>query len=560
MKTKIARVKKLNKYSLLSFLLLLFLSLPAVVPLFHPGFFVSDDGDWMIIRFSAFHQALVKGQFPVRFLPRLNFEYGYPVADFLYPGFMYLAEPFHLLKIGFVNSVKIILGLSMIGSAVFMFLWLEVLDSRIRGNDENKSKSFSGVFPALLGAIVYLYAPYHLYDIYQRGSVGEVLALAVVPFILWSLERKSLVFSIIGIGLLILSHNTLAAVFFPVLIIYAFLCRDIKFTISTFLIGAGLATFFWLPALYDLRYTIFSQTKVSDYTQYFANGGLLGVSSLVILSLSIVCFIVHLLDSRIRGNDNDRVGNDNRRGENNKGVNMNDKSLKKIFCFFLTIGLLSLFFSSSLSNFLWHFLPISFIQFPFRLLSVTILAVAFLAAYVIAMLKNFPLKFLFSGIIILVLIFDVYPHLKKVQFTDKGEGFYATNEDTTTVKNEYMPKWVKILPSHRPNYLIDVQNGSVSNVENTIHSISFSTKTTHASLVIIHMIYFPGWQATVDNRPAKIMYHNPGGLIVVAVPKGVHQVRVWFGETAIRLLSDGVSLLSLLVLGTIVFLIKQGRV
>ena len=82
-----------NKETLLLLLLLCILFIPALLPLFHKGFFLTDDGEWMIIRFSAFHQALRDGQFPVRYLSRLNHGYGYPVASFLYPGFMYLSEP-----------------------------------------------------------------------------------------------------------------------------------------------------------------------------------------------------------------------------------------------------------------------------------------------------------------------------------------------------------------------------------------------------------------------------------------------------------------------------------
>ena len=86
-------------------LLIILFSIPSIVALLHPGFFQSDDGEWMIIRFSAFHQALRDGQFPVRFLSRLNYGYGYPVADFLYPGFMYLGEIFKLL--GFLKLEKV---------------------------------------------------------------------------------------------------------------------------------------------------------------------------------------------------------------------------------------------------------------------------------------------------------------------------------------------------------------------------------------------------------------------------------------------------------------------
>jgi len=164
------------KAKLFFLIFIVFLSIPAILPLLHPGFFQSDDGEWMIIRFSSFYQSFVDGQFPVRFLTRLNFEYGYPVANFLYPGFMYLGVPIHILGIGFVDTIKIIFGVSMIGSAIFCYLWLS---------------RFFDKLSSLVGALFYLYTPYHLFDLYKRGSIGEVLAIGILPFILWQIERKS---------------------------------------------------------------------------------------------------------------------------------------------------------------------------------------------------------------------------------------------------------------------------------------------------------------------------------------------------------------------------------
>jgi len=164
------------KKNLLFYIILFLLLTPSVVALFHKGFFPTDDGSWMVIRLSAFYEALRNGQFPVRFLPRLNNGYGYPVADFLYPLFMYIGTPIHVLGFSFVDTIKLIFGASLIGSSFFCFLWLR----KIFGNIQS-----------LVGSLTYTFFPYHLWDVYKRGSVGEVLALSIVPFILWSIEKYS---------------------------------------------------------------------------------------------------------------------------------------------------------------------------------------------------------------------------------------------------------------------------------------------------------------------------------------------------------------------------------
>src|SRR3989344_5183442 len=244
-----------NKLLIIIFLLLFLI--PAVYSLFLPGFFESDDGEWMVIRFSAFYQALSDGQFPVRFLGRLNFSYGYPVANFLYPGFMYLATPLQIFGLGFVNSIKLILIVSMLGGGLFSYFWL--------------SKIFDK-WSSFLGAIVFTYTPYHLYDLYKRGSVGEILAISLLPFILWQFERRSIFLTTIGIFLLILAHNTLAILFLFFVVFYMglniYVSKEKKDLIFDYLIslllGMGMASFFWIPAFLELRFTFFSNTQVSQ--------------------------------------------------------------------------------------------------------------------------------------------------------------------------------------------------------------------------------------------------------------------------------------------------------
>lgn len=483
-------------------LFLILLSLPTIWFLFKPGFFQSDDGEWMIIRFSAFYQALSDGQFPIRFLSRLNHEYGYPVANFLYPGFMYIGVPIKLLGFGFVDTIKVILGTSMIASAIFVYLWL------------------SKLFPSLqasIGVLVYLYSPYHLYDLTRRGSVGEILALAAAPFIFWQIERKSVFWSSIGIALLILSHNTLALLFLPIVILYMVLRRGftkikIYQYIGILVIGLLLSAFFWIPAIYDLQYTRFSQISVSDWSKYFVGHELIGLSVIVVLVLSIMMFFA-------------------------------DRSLLKyrIALLFLVVGFLSLIFALPVSLSLWNILPVSFIQFPFRFLSLTIFSASFLAALFLSKFARRPL-YVLSLFILGLFLFSSKPFFSPTQYVQRDEGFYTTNMDTTTVKNEYMPKWVMRLPKERAVKKVEASIGELTNVEVRTNRITFYTEANNTMLVTVHRVYFPGWKAKVDGKETSISYNNDRGLIMLDVPKGRHAVEVSFAETPVRLASDILSL------------------
>lgn len=503
---------KQNRIQIITLAILIALSFPAVFSLFHQGFYQSDDGEWMIIRFSAFNQAFRDGQFPVRFLTRLNQGYGYPVANFLYPGFMYFGEIFHFLGLGFVDTIKAIMIISMIGSVIFTFLWL--------------SKIF-GKIESVVGAVFFLYLPYHLYDVYKRGSVGEVFALLFVPFILWMIEKGDVLFISVGIFLLMIAHNTLALFFVPVLFIYSLFRKilPLKTIIVSFACGILMSSFFTIPAILELSYTIFSKTKISNIDNYFAPLPLVGSVSFIVLFSSIVLYIFSRY-KLVKG-----------------------QTYLKLFIFFSTLGIGSILFSSDESVIFWQYMPSSFIQFPFRLLSYLILSLSFLSCYIVSFFSG-KKKLLIAMILFGVLLLNSVSYIKPALFFDKGESFYSTNEATTTVQNEYMPTWVKSVPLEHYKDKVELLNGSgiINNIIYNSRRIAFSSIGKDPLTVRINIIYYPGWVAYVDDKNVDISYKNDYGVMDVTIPQGNHNFTIFFSETPLRLFADMISIAALLIL------------
>lgn len=491
------------------------------MPLFNKGFFQSDDGEWMVIRFASFYQTLRDGQFPVRYLSNLNYGYGYPIANFLYPGFMYLAVPIHLLGFGFVESIKIIFGLSMVGSAIFCYFWLSKLFDK---------------FSAFVGAMFYLYTPYHLFDLYKRGSVGEILTLSVMPFVLWQIERKSLLWASLGIALLVISHNTLAVLFLGIILIYIglnlYISKSKKDLLRNYLFmlmfGLGIASFFWIPAFFDLKYTIFSKIQVSQWGNYFSNLSQIGISTVFVFALTIIFFVARII----------RL------------------SKHRLTALFLVIGILSLFFASPFSASLWNSLPVAFIQFPFRFLSVTLICVAFLSAVLVNQLNDYK-KIIAAVIFFALLGFSASPHIKPDVFFDKGDAYYSTNEDSTTVKNEYMPIWVKNNPKEHYKDKVEIINGTIMNLSTRPNSVGFDATSAETTKIIINTIYFPGWKVFVDTNNSIINHNNEKGVISIDMPAGIHRVTTYFFETPVRLASNIASAVFALVL--LLVILNRGR-
>lgn len=519
-------LEKIQKNSKLLFLVLLVLAVtPSIINLLQQGFPLTDDGNWMVIRFSAFYESLRAGQFPVRFLMRLNNGYGYPVADFLYPLFMYLATPLHILGLSFVESIKAVLILSVVLSCVFTYFWLKkIFDS----------------LSSFVGSLIYVFLPYHLFDVYKRGSVGEVLSLSILPFVLWQIERGSLGLSSIGVSFLILSHNSLAVLFLGLIVLYMglniYISKQRKKLIyknlSILGFGFGISAFFWIPAVLDLQYTVFSQIKISDFNSYFASLNLVGVLSILVILLTVVFMLIGKIKIKQH----------------------------RLTVLMLILAVVSIFFATSFSATLWQILPVSFIQFPFRFLSLTLICISFLSASIIFVLDK-KYRALVAIIFLILTYFFALPYLKVDQFQNFPDTFYSTNQDSTTVKNEYMPKWVKRIPSQMYKDKVENTNGedSINLVANTANKTSFEVDLNSANKVRINTVYFPGWSAYVNGQRANIEYLSDG-FINLNLNKGKNSVNVVFGETNVRMLSDIISAFSIVLLISLTFYLRKKKI
>lgn len=510
------------------FLILTIVSLVFLWPFFRKGFFKSHDGEWMVIRFSAFHQTLTSGQIPVRFVERLNNNYGYPVFNFLYPLPFYLAEIPKLIGFNFQNSIKIVFITTTLSSTILMFWAL--------------SQKF-GNLASLTGSIVFLLVPYRFVDLYVRGSLGENVAFSFLPLILGSIlkvakgDKRFLPIIAISTCLLLLSHNVIAVLFLPIFVSICFIENKRYFlkSLAFLALGIALASFFAVPALYDLQYVMLSKIKVSDSVSHLSplpkilsplwgfgpNPNSANGFSTQLGMISLVIFIGAL--AKI----------------------VQTKKAEKLAVFCLCIFLAASFLITNYSNFIWKTIPfIDVIQFPWRMLSIIVFSSAILGAYLID--QSEKIKKTLSFLIIFSAMILSLPYTRPVEFTSYPDSYYSTNEDTTTVKDEYLPVWVKQKPNERAKERIQ-KNEQISIIEKTekptkIRAIVHAkTDTT----LIVNYIYFPGFITKVDGKRINADYLNNNGLIALKLPKGIHEVIINFNRSPAHLLSELVSLLAL---------------
>lgn len=520
-------------------LVLVILGFIAVWPFLKPGFFPSHDGEWMVIRFSAFHQTLRAGQFPVRFVDRLNNNYGYPVLNFLYPLPFYLAEVPKLAGVGFVNSVKVVFAVTTILSAVAMF-W--ALTQRF------------GKIASFAGAVIYLFLPYRFVDLYVRGSIGESVAFLFLPLVFGSIlkiKNNNIFIPVLAIfsACLILSHNVIAAIFLPIFITFAlFFLKNERIKIFTSIaIGLLISAFFWLPALWDLQYVRLSQIEVSDISEH-----LVPLAKLVIpswgygpnpnsidgLSTQIgITAIFILVGATI--------------------IYFKTKLKHTEAFFFILLTLTVSVLMTTYSDFVWKLVPFAdIIQYPWRLLSVVVFAAAYLCA---SSIDSSTKKTTLMVIVTTVAVVSTLPYTQPKEVKNLPDTYYSTNEDTTTIRDEYLPLWVKEKKQERANNKLKIESGQLTaeNIRPTNYQAHIEAEKD--TQVEVNSIYFPGWQVKVDGKPVSIDYQNQYGLINFKLPKGEHDVIIKYTRTPVHLASEIVSILALVITGVYFFLSWRKR-
>lgn len=502
-------------------------------PFLKPGIPLSHDGDGHLARIGSYYKAFQDGQIPPRWAGDLNFRFGTPVFIFNYPLPYYIATFLHRVGLNLGDSFKLILSISFILSGIGFFLWLSQL--------VRKEAAF-------VGAMLFGLAPYHFLNVFVRGAFGETVGLAIVPFVFWQIEKirndnKILDVLIAGMlyGLLILVHNGMSLMFSPVFLLYYLIRAKNKYILRSFfaffLIGILASSYFWLPAIVESRYVAVDSAFRDMYRQHFPPLSYLiysgwgfspDVNSQNGLSpqVGIALFIFVLI-----------------------GIIHFFKYKDKFIGFWLFIFFVAIFLTTSLSDIVWrNILVLRLLEFPWRLTALSSLAGAVIAAYTISKIKN---KKIIYCILIAILISSLF-YIKTNAQNKKDDKYYYSFTGSTVYRRATTTIWTGEDPFKIPKNAIEMiaGNGKINNFIRKSNLHSFTLTAESNVKILDNTFYFPGWQVMVDGKKVPIEFQdiNHRGLITFTVPEGIHNIRVVFRESAIRLFSDILSLFSITII------------
>lgn len=544
--------------------LLIIISLLPLISLFRKGTYESGDLSYHAAAIFSMYNSFIDGNIIPRWGAELYFEYGSPYHIIMYFLSRMIVVFFHLFGIPMLESLKLFLGLSFVLSGITMYYF-------VKEEFNEKAGFIAGLF--------YLFAPYHLVDMHFRVEPGEMGAFVLLPVTLLFTKRLSkkpsfnwIILTALSLTFLILSHQAIALVFFPFLVLYAIYnltrhkTKKKKIFIAYFaswIIGILLSAFYTITIVfeggkYTWVYYIFREQQhifFRQFSEFFYSpwlGGFLfqgprGELSFILgyFHWAVLGFSLWLLFQ--------------------KKLKKNDKQLLLLILISFVILFLMM---QEFSKPLWETIPlIKYSQNTFRFLMLLSLFTSIIAGIISQHIKN---SYVFVIICILVIISSalnwgnrrVIPTINSdAYFEQSAQSFQSLNN-----KHDYdLPIWAnsKKLELSKPplaHAQILTGIGSLREVfRNTTHH-EYVVFAENNVKVRENTLYFPGWKVFLDKKPIAISYteNEMPGVIILNIPKGLHILDVKFENTPVRNTADAISITTIALI-TIVFLIRLFR-
>ncbi len=580
-------------------ILLFVLSAFALAPLASPGyFFGAHDADHSVFFLVEFDKAIRDGALWPRWGPDHALGYGYPLWLLYAPLAYYVAEGFHLLGLGFTAAVKAAWALGFVFGGWGMFLLLRRWFGR----------GPAGRAAALVGGLLYVYAPYHLLTITVRAAFAEFSAMAWFPWVLLAFDRvgnpagsdrpwRAVALAALAYAGLLLTHTGSILLFTPLLLAYllfvllrrgvlegwrwADLGRTTLRLATGGLLAAGLAAIFLLPMLLEQRFIVQEQWVQGSYGYrghfvylsqlldplwgYGYSDDLTGPNDGLSFQLGIAG-VVLALTAAVVGL---------RRGSPQRGR----------ASFFLAATLASLAMMLPLALPLWDAVgPAALLQFPWRLLGVASLGVAILGGAAVASLlwqaansapeaasaaPQAPAAAILGLAAALASLAFTVPQYTDIQPGDESELSIVRFETTypemigRTIYTEQpftdtplVAQYLAGQPLQKAVLLAG--DGAVTQVDARGASVSAQVDAAGPATVLFYTYDFPGWRATVDGQRVAHRTEPPYGLIAVDVPAGQHVVAIRHGTTPVRTAGALISALSLAIVAALFFRPARG--
>lgn len=588
-------------------LLIVLLSLLPMAPMLQPGYqWHAHDARHSVYFLFEFDRGIQDGSLFPRWQPDFAFGYGYPFFNIYGPLAFYAGEALHLAGLPIVDAVKAIFALSITLSGLAMYGFVK----QVLGAPGQRNAA------GLVAAVAYMVMPYRLVDIYVRAGLAESVAYVWVPLVLWgtwaTLHRPRLA-NVLGLALayaaLLFTHPltvlllTLILVFYvaflalarlkdevpprrwtreSILPLFGHLGHILVPTAFALVLGLALSAVFGLPAMTENRFVRLDQWYGGRYTwggdfveffQLFSPRWGMGASvpgpddqvSFQLGAVPVVLSLVAVVSLLIRRKDR----------------------AFRLIVFFAALVLVAAFLMLEASAPLWQTLPlVRVVQFPWRLLTLTVFSMAFLCGAVArGEERRGGLVDLPALVLVLLLLLSSLPYAR-AEMTERevslaGLMRFQQSADEMTGSTAWVreiPGWSPLADLHVAGEPLTTRvdfeslyrqrgNAFARPLEFKAHRELVEYQADRPVLLTFNVFYYPGWHAYLVDRETNAVLHELPislrgklGLITVRLPEGTGRVLLRLENTPLRSLGTAMTFASLaLIAGLVVGRLVLGQ-
>ncbi|MCA0458160.1 MAG: hypothetical protein LCI00_29610 [Chloroflexi bacterium] len=514
------------------------LPLVAILPTFNGDWVINTaDGVFHVHRIFAMTTLMQSGDLYPRWIPYFHLGYGYPVFNFYAPLATWLGGVLGVLGISAPLAFTLIVALGwMIGSAGVYALGRRWLPAPA----------------ALVGAALWAYAPSAFQGVWNIGSIAQMTASALVPWLFLAIirlaDQPSLRrVSALGVvfGLVLLAHqptSVLVGLFVapgaPLLCLW-FARGDKRWLLRMvavgggLLLGAGIAMIFLLPMALELPYI-----QVSEGATNLRN--VLNASFLQPYQLFLPTFAPDLSD--LNRNLPDSIG---LLTGVLAAVGLLVLVIRRQYRLALAWGaaaLFVIFLLLPISLDFWLNVPLlGQLRFPGRVLRLGGVFFALLGASSLLWLPR-RWQTAASAVALLVIIASslptLYPSRESLDFSQLSAADFIRYELDTysfggTSYDEFKPIWGEGTPYDAPDidsYVTDplrvdfITRDGEGDALTREGLLTYRYNAPQPQEVHFRQFYYPGWAAAIDGLPVEVFPNQEFGLLSVNVPAGEHVI------------------------------------
>ncbi len=521
-----------------------------------------------VYRSVAYSQVVSDGVLFPRWAQFLHVGLGSPVFTF-HPPLAYALLDL-LSRVGLSHPIgwRLLIAAGLVAAFAGTYLWVAAWTGRR--------------WPAVLAAVLYLYAPYVLRNALERGSV-ETFSMFLYPWVFWSLLRLG---RSPGVGRFVLAtllwagcigfHVLGPLMLAPFAVLYGLVIAWRHRTFAPLLAlvtGVLLTAPIWAPTAAEQSYVHVQRDFGQGYASPAANP----------LPLDRLLAPPVIYDT---GRDNNGMGD--RLGLLQTGMllaglagaayawHQGRVTLALAIGGMTVAGLVLAWMLTATSDPVWHALAggLERLQYRSRLLGLQSLFAAVTGGLCLVLLSSRWQRAVALGIAclaILVVTPALYIELLH-RYADFGATLSLAQVRAAEIRSggtaftsfgEFTPRWrtdpfdAQLIQELGPGF--DAALSSPVNPDPNVRLLASDVRSGAWDLEIaasapttltLRLLYYPRWQATVDGRPSRLDHETGAGYAQVRVEEGRHSVRLRYGRSTAE--SAGIALAAATVFALLV--------